>query len=97
MPLRNYGTTQQTALKFADCTAIKGAAILSIAFHNYYHRLMLNVGENEMTFAPGRVLAFASTVMDPRYTIQAWFSFLGHFGVQLFMFLSAYGLAIKHG
>ena len=95
--ITNYGITQPSALKLIDCTVIRGAAILSIAFHNYYHRLMVNVLENEMTFDPQRVLAFGSAVIDPRYTIQTLFSFLGHFGVQLFMFLSAYGLAIKHG
>ncbi len=39
---------------------------------------------------------FVATVKDPALAIQAVFSFWGHFGVQIFIFLSAYGLAKSH-
>jgi peptidoglycan/LPS O-acetylase OafA/YrhL len=39
---------------------------------------------------------FFHTVVHPSLAIQAFFSFFGHFGVQLFVFLSAYGLARSH-
>jgi peptidoglycan/LPS O-acetylase OafA/YrhL len=89
--------SRKITLKLTDSTALKGAAILSITLHNYYHSVLTNVHENEFTFDPQRVFDFASAVTDPRYAFQALFAFLGHYGVQLFIFLSAYGLARKHG
>jgi peptidoglycan/LPS O-acetylase OafA/YrhL len=64
--------------------------------HNFYHSIPGAVLENEFHFVPTHFQNFLETVVDPRQTFQALFSFLGHFGVQLFMFLSAYGLALKY-
>ena len=101
--MRRDKTTQEfvlerkTVLKVTDTTALKGAAILSITLHNYFHRLLTNVHENQFSFGPQRVFEFTSAVIDPRYSLQALLTFLGHFGVQIFIFLSAYGLTRKHG
>jgi peptidoglycan/LPS O-acetylase OafA/YrhL len=79
-----------------DTDALKGVGILAIVLHNFYHSLPHAVIENEFAFVPGHFQRFLATVVDPRQTFQTLFSFLGHFGVQLFIFLSAYGLALKY-
>jgi len=83
------------AFDFEDTLVLKGLAILAIVFHNFYHRIGL-VKENELTFDPHRFPVFLAHVIHPTETFQALFSYLGHFGVQVFIFLSAYGLALKY-
>ncbi|MGB6193773.1 MAG: acyltransferase [Terracidiphilus sp.] len=78
-----------------DTAALKGIAIAAIVFHNYFHPIS-RAHQNEFTFDPSRFWAFLATVKDPSLAIQAVFSFWGHFGVQIFIFLSAYGLAKSH-
>jgi peptidoglycan/LPS O-acetylase OafA/YrhL len=79
-----------------DTNALKAIGILAIVLHNLFHQLPSAVIENEFGFDPQHFRDFLATVVQPRRTIQAFFSFLGHFGVQLFIFLSAYGLALKY-
>jgi peptidoglycan/LPS O-acetylase OafA/YrhL len=79
-----------------DTAALKTIGILAIVLHNYYHSLPGAVIENEFSFVPGHFQRFLATVTDPRETFQTLFSYLGHFGVQLFIFLSAYGLTLKY-
>jgi uncharacterized sulfatase len=73
---------------------IKGIGILAIVFHNYFHWVLPNVGENEFIFDAERIGQFF-TYFDkkPFESINLLFSYLGHFGVQLFIFISGYGLA----
>jgi peptidoglycan/LPS O-acetylase OafA/YrhL len=78
-----------------DTTILKALAILAIVFHNFFH-IAVNVRENEFDFNPDRFGVFLRAVVDPSQTIQALFAFYGHFGVQIFIFLSAYGLAKSH-
>ncbi len=78
-----------------DTTILKGIAIFAIVFHNFFHAVS-PVHQNEFTFDPKRFLLFLHTVREPALSIQASFSFLGHFGVQIFIFLSAFGLAKSH-
>lgn len=86
----------EAPLDLRDGNVLKGLAILAIVLHNYFHLLPFAATENEFDFAPDRFHYFLDTVSDPQQAIQAVFSYLGHFGVQIFIFLSAYGLAIKH-
>jgi peptidoglycan/LPS O-acetylase OafA/YrhL len=79
-----------------DTWALKTIGILAIVLHNFYHSLPAAVLEMEFGFVPGRFQHFLDTVTDSRLTFQTLFSYLGHFGVQLFIFLSAYGLALKY-
>jgi peptidoglycan/LPS O-acetylase OafA/YrhL len=79
-----------------DTAALKTIGILAIVLHNYYHSLPHAVIENEFGFVPAHFPRFLATVVDPRQTFQTLFSYLGHFGVQVFIFLSAYGLALKY-
>jgi peptidoglycan/LPS O-acetylase OafA/YrhL len=78
-----------------DTTILKALAILAIVFHNFFH-IAIKVRENEFDFDPARFGVFLQTVRHPSLAIQALFAFYGHYGVQIFIFLSAYGLAKTH-
>ena len=78
-----------------DSKILKGLAITAIVFHNFFH-LVSRARENEISFDPGRFQQFLVEVRQPELAIQALFSFWGHYGVQIFVFLSAYGLAKSH-
>ena len=78
-----------------DTTILKALAILAIVFHNFFH-IAAGVHENEFDFNPARFGVFLQAVVHPSLAIQALFAFYGHFGVQIFIFLSAYGLAKTH-
>ena len=91
----DHPTSGFTKLNLKDTLVLKGIAIGAIALHNYYH-VLGPVKENEFEFDPARYIVFLHSIQDPRQTLQALFSFLGHYGVQIFIFLSAYGLARRH-
>lgn len=78
-----------------DSLVLKGLAILAISFHNYFH-LLTRVKENEFDFNRQRFLDYLGALQEPPRILQASFSFLGHYGVQIFVFLSAYGLAVRY-
>ena len=78
-----------------DTAILKGLAIAAIVFHNFFH-LVIPVHENEFSFDPARFSVFLHYFVHPATTIQSFFAFYGHFGVQVFIFLSAYGLAKTH-
>ena len=75
-----------------DTAVLKGLAISSIVLHNYFH-FIGPVHQNEFSFQSARFWVFVAQIRHPSLAIQAFFSFFGHFGVQIFIFLSAYGLA----
>lgn len=79
-------TKQQTNL-------LKGVGILLIVFHNYFHWIVPFTGENEfvfnVTYTQNFLEALTSSVAEIPNTIL---SFFGHYGVQLFIFISGYGL-----
>ncbi len=80
-----------------DTTFYKGLAILMIVFHNFLHWTQPKPGENEMSFSVNRVQEFIDiSLTSPEYIGQILFSFWGHFGVQVFLFLSAYGITISY-
>ena len=72
---------------------IKGIGILLIVLHNYFHWVSPNTGENEFTFNKDNIVN-AFHILSESYLniINVLFSFLGHYGVQLFIFISGYGL-----
>lgn len=78
-----------------DRLILKGLAILAISFHNYFH-LLSGVQENEFTFNRQRFFNFLGALHQPSGIVQASSSFFGHYGVQIFVFLSAYGLAVRY-
>lgn len=74
----------------------RGIAILLIVTHNFMH-LFPVPRENEFAFAPGGftgLLTFLGN--EPENVIRAVLAYFGHFGVQIFIFLSAYGLTKKY-
>lgn len=85
----------KTALDPLDSLVLKGAGILAIAFHNYFHFLS-RAEHNEYDFSRERVIALGAAMRDYRQIVAAVCSFFGHFGVQIFIFLSAYGLALAY-
>jgi peptidoglycan/LPS O-acetylase OafA/YrhL len=95
---REWVTNPARAIPFdlRDTCALKTIGILAIVLHNYYHSLPGAVLENEFGFAAGHFQRFLALVVVPQQTFQTLFSYLGHFGVQLFIFLSAYGLGLKY-
>lgn len=85
-------------LSKSECGAMKGLAILSIMLHNLCH-LMPTIarGTNEFFYEQ----RFADNLRSYLHHVDGnWFmvlgSFLGQFGVQVFLFLSAYGLVMKY-
>lgn len=83
-------TRQQSA-------AMRGIAILGIVLHNYTHWLRPMVKENEFTFSQYNADRLLALLAEPSWDIFAHlFSFFGHYGVPVFLFLSAYGLVVKY-
>lgn len=78
-----------------DTAILKGLAISAIVFHNFFH-VIGRVRENEFTFDSARFAVFLHAVVHPSTAIQSLFAFYGHLGIQVFIFLSAYGLARSH-
>lgn len=74
---------------------MRGIAILGIVLHNFCH--LQGVGENEFRFFHYNVFAFWDS-LQAGLSAALWdtMSFLGHYGVEVFVFLSGYGLARKY-
>ena len=84
------------SLSNVDSTIYKGLAIMMIMLHNYLHVFPLPK-ENEFSFNREYFDAFLTLLLsEPESIIRITFSYFGHYGVQIFVFLSAYGLAIKY-
>lgn len=80
-----------------DTTFYKGLAIMLILFHNFFHWMKNAPGENEITFAIDPIINYVNALSTQfSLVIQYSFSIWGHYGVQVFIFLSAYGLTKKY-
>lgn len=80
-----------------QCNVLRGIAIIGIFLHNYCHWLNPIVKENEYTFKMANVEWFRNVAIHPDILFPLhWISFLGHYGVPIFLFLSAYGLFKKY-
>lgn len=85
------------ALSRKECSALRGIAILGIVLHNYCHWLGMAVKENEYTFTMAKASGLANAVVHPTWDLPVHLlSFFGHYGVPVFLFLSAYGLTMKY-
>lgn len=81
----------------AECNALRGLAIIGIFLHNYCHWLGPIVKENEYQYFQSRVDAFNQALTHPDWLLPMHLlSFFGHYGVPIFLFLSAYGLVLKY-
>ncbi len=76
-----------------ETTILKALSILMIMFHNLYRWIDPKTWENEFDFNRNLVFnAFKFIYNEPLETANVLFSFLGHFGVQVFIILSSYGI-----
>jgi len=84
-------------ISFERSIFYKGIAILMIIMHNFFHWLPPLIGENEQGLNIERVKIYFQVITNqPELFIQSTLAFLGHYGVQVFLFLSAYGLSKKY-
>ena len=80
-----------------ECTAMKGIAILGIMLHNYSHWLKGIVRENEYTWQQWKCDKLLEVIQQPdEFLPLHLFSFFGHYGVPVFLFLSGFGLVMKY-
>ena len=88
----------ESLLTRAECNALRGIAILGIFLHNFCHWLNPVVKENEYRYFQHNVDWFAQCAARVNELFPAHvISFFGHYGVPVFLFLSAYGLEMKYG
>ena len=79
-----------------DTLRFKGLGIVLIVLHNFLHLVRDLPRENEFWFSHAYARAFWQTLASsPEESLRVLFSFWGHFGVQIFIFLSAFGLTRK--
>ena len=81
-----------------ECNALRGLAIIGIFLHNYCHWLRPVVKENEYQYIQRNVDNLYQ-VLQGSWDELFFFhilSFFGHYGVPIFLFLSAYGLTMKY-
>ena len=82
-------------MKKKECSALRGLAIVFIMLHNYCHWLPFAVQENEFSFSVEKYIQFWNVISWETLFIH-FFSFWGHLGVSVFVFLSGYGLVKKY-
>jgi hypothetical protein len=84
-------------LSRAECSALRGLAILGIILHNYCHWLGFAVQENEYTFTMANNDKLWQMLRHPDWNLPVHLlSYFGHYGVPVFLFLSGFGLFIKY-
>lgn len=80
-----------------QCAIMRAIAITCIVMHNFCHWLAPMVKENEYTFSEMNVRRIMVEMSHFSWDLIAQlFSFFGHYGVAVFVFLSAYGLVKKY-
>ena len=86
----SHFSKEQTAI-------LKGLGILLIVLHNFFHNLTPVIGENEFSFSAETFWNFYQSLrVSPENILRAIFSYFGHYGVQIFIFFSSYGLTRKY-
>ena len=89
IPIQHFSKQQTTTLK--------GLGILLIVLHNFYHNLTPVIGENEFSFSEDIFLNYYHVLQfSPENVLKVLFSYFGHYGVQVFIFFSSYGLTRKY-
>ena len=78
-----------------ECSTLRCLAIVSIMIHNFCHWLPGAAQENEFSFNVEHYYFFWDSLMGKDFLIQI-FSFFGHLGVPVFVFLTGYGLSQKY-
>lgn len=76
-----------------ESNLLKGVGMLLILFHNYSHLVSPWAGENEFVFSEIYATFFVRLfISNPADFLRLVFAFFGHYGVELFIFVSGYGL-----
>lgn len=90
-------TIQWSPISKDEGMLLRAFAILAIVFHNYLHLISASPGENEFSYRPDRVHALIEGLgKNPLDAFRLLATYFGHYGVQVFFFLSGYGLMIKY-
>lgn len=90
------GIAQGYRLSKNDTAILKAVFIAFIVLHNFFHVFPNWNIENEFDFKEERFTFFTDTInWNPFHFIPLLLAYLGHYGVQIFIFLSAYGLYIS--
>ena len=84
-----------------QCNALRGIAIISIMLHNFCHWMSPKVVilENEYNFNlffSRRMWEYLTGGNIDMYLPVQFFSFFGHYGVPVFLFLSGFGLVRRY-
>ena len=88
---------KQELLSRAECTAMRGIAILAIVLHNYCHFIGRIVKENEYQFFASNNDRLWNAITNPDELLPVHLlSYFGHYGVPVFLFLSGLGLVKKY-
>ena len=88
---------KQELLSRAECTAMRGIAILAIVLHNYCHFIGRIVKENEYQFFASNNDRLWNAITNPDELLPVHLlSYFGHYGVPVFLFLSVLGLVKKY-
>ena len=88
---------KQDLLSRAECTAMRGIAILAIVLHNYCHFIGKIVKENEYQFFASNNDRLWNAITNPDELLPVHLlSYFGHYGVPVFLFLSGLGLVMKY-
>lgn len=92
------GGNLRTFTRDKNLDIVKGIGILLIIFHNYFHTFPEFPPECEFKYAPENVSRFTEAMLSGnlRIIILSLFSFLGHYGVSIFVFVSGYGLSKRY-
>ena len=86
-----------TWLSRAECSALRGIAILAIMLHNFCHWIAIPAKENEYLYRVSNNEGLIQILTDPDALLPVHlFSYFGHYGVPVFLFLSGYGLVMKY-
>lgn len=82
-------------LSVEQTTVLKGIGILMILFHNYFIVPLDSRFYNEEKFNAQNIFTFLDNLWPIQWheSFSALCIFFGHYGVQIFIFCSAYGLA----
>lgn len=92
------GGNLRTFTRDKNLNIVKGIGILLIILHNYFHTFPEFPPECEFKYAPENVSRFTEAMLSGnlRIIILSLFSFLGHYGVSIFVFVSGYGLSKRY-
>lgn len=84
-------------LNKSECSFLKGIAIIFIILHNYCHEFPSAIEANEFQWIQKNFFILFKDFFHPSYYfISDLFSYWGHYGIVIFLFISGYGLVIKY-